>query len=70
MSSAEAPYWKKEVDSKIESIMRNYTWELVDHPSDNKLLGCKWIFKKKMKADGSIEKYKTRLIAKGYKQRE
>ncbi|KAK3035364.1 hypothetical protein RJ639_033648 [Escallonia herrerae] len=59
MSSPEAPHWKEAVNSEIESIMQNHTWELVDLPPGNKLLGCKWIFKRKMKADGMIKKYKA-----------
>ena len=35
-----------------------------------KPLGYKWIFKKKMKADGTIDKYKARLVIKSYKQKE
>ncbi|KAL0534104.1 hypothetical protein IC582_028385 [Cucumis melo] len=70
MSSPEAPYWKEAVNSEIESIMHNHTWELVDLPLESTPLGCKWIFKRKMKTDGSIDKYKARLVAKGYKQQE
>ncbi|RVW42300.1 Retrovirus-related Pol polyprotein from transposon TNT 1-94 [Vitis vinifera] len=70
MSSPEASYWKEAINSEIESILQNHTWELVDLPPGTKTLGCKWIFKKKMKADGSTDKYKARLVAKGYKQRE
>ena len=70
MSSLEASYCKEAVNSEIDFIMQNHTWELVDLPPGNKPLGCKWIFKKKMKVDGSIDKYKARLVAKGYKQRE
>ncbi|GJW15160.1 pol polyprotein [Tanacetum coccineum] len=44
--------------------------ELVDLPPGCKPLGYKWIFKKKMKADGTIDKYKTRLVIKGFRQRE
>ena len=51
-------------------ILQNHTWELVDLSQGCKTLRCKWIFKKKMKEDGSIEKYKTRLVVKGYKQKE
>ena len=43
---------------------------LIDLPPGCKLLGYKWIFKRKMKVDGSINKYKARLIIKGYWQRE
>ena len=42
----------------------------MDLPPGSKPLGYKWIFKKKMKADGSIDKYKARLVIKGYKQKE
>ena len=70
MSTPEAPYWKEAINSEIDSILQNHTWELVDLPPGTKPLGCKWVFKKKMKADGSIDKYKARLVAKGYKQKE
>ena len=48
--------------------MYNHTWELVDLPPGTKIIGCKWIFKRKLKQDGSIEKYKASLVAKGLKQ--
>ena len=70
MSTLEAPFWKEAINSEIESIMQNHTWEIVDLPSGIKPLGCKWIFKKKLKSDGSIDKYKARLVAKGFKQKE
>ena len=70
MSSPEAPYWKEAINEEVESILENHTWELVDLPPSSKPLGYKWIFKKKMKADGSIDKYKARLVIKGYKQKE
>lgn len=70
MSSSEAQYWKEAVNSEIESILSNHTWELVDLPPGNKTLGSKWIFKKKMKDDGTIDKYKARLVVKGFRQRE
>ena len=70
MSTPEAPMWKEAVNSEIESIMKNHTWELVDLPPGSKPLRCKWIFKSKMKTYGSIDKYKDRLVVKGYKQKE
>uniref|UniRef100_A0A2N9GZ77 Integrase catalytic domain-containing protein n=1 Tax=Fagus sylvatica TaxID=28930 RepID=A0A2N9GZ77_FAGSY len=70
MSMPEAPLWKEAVNSEIESILQNHTWELVDLPPGCKPLGYKWIVKRKMKADGSIDKYKARLVVKGYKQKE
>ncbi|KAL0285668.1 UNVERIFIED_CONTAM: Retrovirus-related Pol polyprotein from transposon TNT 1-94 [Sesamum angustifolium] len=70
LSSPEAPFWKEAINSEIESVMQNHTWELVGLPSGSKPLGCKWILKRKYKADGSIDKYKARLVAKGFKQKE
>ena len=70
MSSPEAPYWKEAINDEVESILQNHTWELVDLPPGSKPLGYKWIFKKKMKADESIDKYKVKLVIKGYKQKE
>ena len=70
ISTPKAPFWKEAVNSEIESILQNHTWELVDLPLGCKPLGYKWIFKRKLKADGSIDKYKARLVVKGYKQKE
>nr|GEX75210.1 retrotransposon protein, putative, Ty1-copia subclass [Tanacetum cinerariifolium] len=50
--------WKEAIKSKIDSILQNHTWELVDLPHGCKPLGYKWIFKK-MKVDGTIDKYKA-----------
>ena len=63
-------HWKEAINDEVESILQNHMWELVDLPPSSKPLGYKWIFQKKMKADGSIDKYKARLVIKGYKQKE
>ncbi len=46
----------------------NVTWELVALPKDKKTIGCKWVYKVKHNADGSVNRHKTRLVAKGYAQ--
>ena len=51
-------------------MLHNLTWELVDLLLGCKPLSSKWVFKRKMKVDGSIDKYKARLVTKGYKQTE
>nr|GEY54891.1 zinc finger, CCHC-type [Tanacetum cinerariifolium] len=58
------------VQSEIDSIMHNDTWELTDLPPGCKALGCKWILKRKMKVNGSIDKYKARLVIQGFRQKE
>ena len=70
MKSSEAQYLKEAVNSEVESILNNHTWELVDLPPGNKPLGYKWIFKRKLKDDGTIDKYKARLVVKGFRQKE
>lgn len=62
-------FWKDAINSELESIMANHTWELVDLPKGCKSIGCK-VFKKKLQADGSIDKFKARLVAKGYTQKD
>nr|GEU73018.1 hypothetical protein [Tanacetum cinerariifolium] len=67
---SEGNQWKEAIKSEIDSILQNHTWELIDLPPDCKPLSYKWIFKKKMKADGTIDKYKARLVIKGFRQCE
>ncbi|KAK1615396.1 hypothetical protein QYE76_020913 [Lolium multiflorum] len=70
LASPDADYWKEAVQSEMDSILANGTWELTERPYGCKPVGCKWVFKKKLRADGTIEKYKARLVAKGYTQKE
>jgi hypothetical protein len=69
-ASPDANEWKEAVRSEMDSIVMNETWEVVDRPFGCKPVGCKWVFKQKLRHDGTIEKYKARLIAKGYTQKQ
>ena len=66
MGSVGASFWKEAINSELESIMANQTWELVDLPKGNRAIGCKWIFKRKMKKDGTVERFKARLVIIGF----
>lgn len=46
------------------------TWTLVPLPPNKHCIGCKWVYRVKYKYDGTIERYKVRLVAKGYTQEE
>ncbi|GJZ63363.1 zinc finger, CCHC-type containing protein [Tanacetum coccineum] len=61
---------KEAIDDEIGSIMENNIWVLSDLPPGCKPLGCKWIFKRKMKVDGAIDKFKARLVIQGFRQKE
>ena len=50
--------------------MYNHTWELIDLPPDAKTIGCKWLFKRNLRQNGSIENNKAHLVAKCFKQRK
>ncbi|KAL0342660.1 UNVERIFIED_CONTAM: Retrovirus-related Pol polyprotein from transposon RE2 [Sesamum calycinum] len=54
----------------LDALEKNETWEVVDIPPDKKAIGSKWVYKLKLKADGSIDRYKARLVAKRYNQVE
>ena len=64
--AAKIESWRKAMDSEIQSIEDNGTWELVNLPSGVKAIGVKWIFKTKYNEKGEVEKHKARLVAKGY----
>lgn len=62
--------WKDAMDSELQALKSNETWDVVTLPKDKKKpIGCKWVFKINRKSDGSIEGYKARLVAKGYTQK-
>ena len=50
------------------ALSKNYTWDLVTFSPRKSVVGCKWIYKIKIHSDGSIERYKTRLVAKIFTQ--
>ena len=62
------PRWKNAMNEEMKSLQRNATWEVVDLPTGKKHVGCRWIFSVKYKADGDIERFKARLVVKGYSQ--
>ncbi len=57
------------MDKEMESLQYNDVWDLVELPAERKIVGSKWVFKKKTGADGTVERYKTRLVAQGYTQK-
>ena len=68
MNSSKWSHWKEATDNEYKSLKVNKTWDLVKMPKDKNIVTCKWVFKVKRKADGSIDRYKARLVAQGYSQ--
>jgi len=56
------------MDEEIEALERNHTWEMVELPRGQKAVSCKWVYTPKYRADGTLERYKARLVARGFTQ--
>ncbi|CAM8902387.1 unnamed protein product [Rhodiola kirilowii] len=69
MKSQDVSFWKEAINDEMDSIMGNNTWILVDLPPGHKALGNKWIFRKKMKVDDTIDKFKARLVIQGFRHK-
>jgi hypothetical protein len=59
------PEWKFAMDKEIATLEHTGTWDLVPHPP-TVLITCKWVYKIKTRSDGSIERYKACLVARGF----
>ncbi|CAI7729743.1 unnamed protein product [Closterium sp. NIES-53] len=70
LEGSDAEEWKKAMESELKSIEENGTWELMELLEGRKVMTSNWLFKIKSDADGKIERYKSRLVAKGYQQKE
>uniref|UniRef100_A0A2N9EQM2 Uncharacterized protein n=1 Tax=Fagus sylvatica TaxID=28930 RepID=A0A2N9EQM2_FAGSY len=62
--------WRKAMGVEFNALQQSGTWSLVPPTSDMNILPNKWVFKIKKRSDGTIERYKARLVANGYHQQE
>ena len=68
LTTPEASEWKAAMEDEIKSLKQNDTWELKPCPPDVRPIPVKWVFVVKKKANGSIERFKARLVVKGFHQ--
>jgi Reverse transcriptase (RNA-dependent DNA polymerase) len=62
------PEWQQAMEHEIDTLKHAGTWETVACPENKNIVGSKWVFQLKCKADGSIDKYKAHLVAWGFTQ--
>jgi Reverse transcriptase (RNA-dependent DNA polymerase) len=56
------------MNEELHALEKNQTWEIYELPKNKKIVDCKLVYKIKYHSDGTIERYKTRLVAKVYIQ--
>ncbi|GLT33974.1 hypothetical protein SLA2020_085240 [Shorea laevis] len=66
--ASRSPEWQKAMSKEYSALLRNKTWVLVPCPPHANVVGSKWVYRIKHKADGSVERLKARLVAQGYTQ--
>lgn len=69
LKSEHASQWKSAMDDEITSLIQNHTWDLIELSSGRTTVANKWTFKLKLKSNGTIDRFKARLVAEGYSQR-
>ena len=69
IASDDSALWRVAMETEIAGLHKNNTWSLVERPKDRKAIRCRWTYKIKRNVDGSIERRKGRLVAKGFEQK-
>jgi len=66
VESQNSEKWIEAMNNKMESLEQNGTWSLIKLPKDRTIVNCGWVYKMKYNVHGYVDRYKTRLVAKGY----
>ncbi|KAL0457665.1 UNVERIFIED_CONTAM: Retrovirus-related Pol polyprotein from transposon TNT 1-94 [Sesamum latifolium] len=69
MSDIDSDKWLEAMKFEMDSMGSSQVWTLIDLPKGVRPVGCKWLYKRKLGADGEVTAFKARLVAKEYTQR-
>ena len=62
------PLWQQAMKEELDALHKTRTWDLVDLPSRKSAIGCKWVYKIKNQSNGTVDRYKARLVDRGFTQ--
>ena len=60
------PNWLAAVTDEYGALLANDTWELVPPPANANVVSGKWVFRHKLKTDGTLDRYKARWVLRGF----
>jgi hypothetical protein len=63
------PHWRAAMEEVYGALISNGTWELVPRPQGSNIVTGKWVFKHKLRADGTLDHYKARWVLRGFTHR-
>ncbi|MCO5606885.1 hypothetical protein L7F22_061076 [Adiantum nelumboides] len=70
LASSKSKEWHAAILDELQALEEANTWELVPPPEHHNIVSCKWLLKKKYQPNGSVDRYKARLVARGFTQQE
>lgn len=68
ITSSDHKQWEQAMNEEYDALIKNHTWILVNPPRNQKVIDNRWVFKLKQHLDGSIDRYKARLVVRGFTQ--
>ena len=69
LDNSDKAEWMSAMKKEMKPLYANDVWDLVVLPKDRKAVGSKWVFKRKIGADGMVERYKARLVAQEFSKK-